>query len=102
MPQCIRPRGPDPPIFAGGGQTWRASGVWERWNRAENENNVPLAVGLSWAWAALAWPLVMMVSLLWITGVPLAEAQALSTRGDAYRAYQRTTNRIFPWLPRQN
>ncbi|MGD9850377.1 MAG: DUF1295 domain-containing protein [Nitrospirales bacterium] len=63
---------------------------------------VPLAVGLSWAWAALAWPLVMMVSLLWITGVPLAEAQALSTRGDAYRAYQRTTNRIFPWLPRQN
>lgn len=63
---------------------------------------VPLAVGLSWVWAALAWPLVMMGALLWVTGVPLAEAQALSTRGDAYRAYQRTTNRIFPWVPRQN
>lgn len=60
---------------------------------------VPLAVGLSWAWLALAWPLFMMVSLLWVTGVPLAEAQALKTRGGAYRAYQRTTNRMIPWKP---
>mgnify|MGYP002623697952 CR=1 FL=1 len=60
---------------------------------------VPLAVGLSWAWLAFAWPLSMLVSLLWITGVPLAEAQAIKTRGEAYRAYQRTTNRMIPWKP---
>ncbi|MDR4494479.1 MAG: DUF1295 domain-containing protein [Nitrospirales bacterium] len=63
---------------------------------------VPLAVGLSWAGLAPVWPLLMLVFLLWITGVPLAEVQALKTRGKAYRAYQRTTNRLFPWMPRRN
>jgi steroid 5-alpha reductase family enzyme len=63
---------------------------------------VPMAVGLPWWWAAIIWPLIMMVSLLWITGVPLAEAQAVATRGGSYRAYQRTTNKFFPWVPRRN
>ncbi len=30
------------------------------------------------------------------TGVPYAEASSLESRGDAYRAYQRTTNVFFP------
>ncbi len=61
---------------------------------------VPLAVGLPWAWASVFWPILMTVSLLWITGVPWAEAQALASRGDGYREYQRTTNVFFPWFPR--
>lgn len=63
---------------------------------------IPLAVGLPGAWMAIAWPLLMMSSLLWVTGVPLAEAQAIRSRGEAYRLYQRTTNKLFPWLPRRN
>ena len=63
---------------------------------------IPLAVGLPGAWLAILWPLLMMSSLLWVTGVPLAEAQAMISRGEAYRVYQRTTNRLFPWLPRRN
>lgn len=63
---------------------------------------VPLAVGLPGAWMAIVWPLLMMSSLLWLTGVPLAEAQAMNSRGEAYREYQRTTNKLFPWLPRRN
>ena len=60
---------------------------------------VPFAVGLPWAWVSIFWPLLMTVSLLWVTGVPWAEAQALASRGQTYRDYQRTTNRFFPWFP---
>ena len=45
-------------------------------------------------------PLAMLYLLLRVTGVPLAEAQALRSRGDDYRRYQQTTNRFFPWRPR--
>jgi steroid 5-alpha reductase family enzyme len=38
--------------------------------------------------------------LLKMTGIPWAEAQALTTRGDEYRAYQRTTSPFIPWWPR--
>jgi steroid 5-alpha reductase family enzyme len=61
---------------------------------------VPMAIGLPWAWTAIVWPLLMMSSLLWVTGVPLAEAQARLSRGEEYRHYQRTTNKFFPWVPR--
>jgi len=61
---------------------------------------VPLAVGLPGAWASIFWPILMTVSLLWITGVPWAEAQALASRGEGYREYQRTTSGFFPWFPR--
>jgi steroid 5-alpha reductase family enzyme len=61
---------------------------------------VPLAVGLPWSGVAVIWPLLMMSSLLWITGVPWAEAQALASRGNGYREYQRNTSMFFPWFPR--
>jgi steroid 5-alpha reductase family enzyme len=34
--------------------------------------------------------------LLKVTGVPPTEAQALRSKGDAYRRYQATTNVFFP------
>lgn len=51
----------------------------------------------------LTWvgPLGMGIALLKVTGIPLAERQALITRGDEYRAYQRTTNAFFPWFPKR-
>lgn len=45
-------------------------------------------------------PIAMGVALLKITGIPWAEAQATATRGDEYRAYQRTTSAFIPWFPR--
>jgi steroid 5-alpha reductase family enzyme len=39
--------------------------------------------------------------LLFVSGVPPAEAQSLRTRGRAYRAYQQTTPAFFPWPPRR-
>jgi steroid 5-alpha reductase family enzyme len=61
---------------------------------------VPLAVGLPWASLSIFWPLLMTGSLLWITGVPWAESQALANHGNDYRDYQQTTSMFFPWFPR--
>ncbi len=62
---------------------------------------VPLAIGLPWSGMAILWPLLMTVSLLWITGVPWAEAQALASRGESYRDYQRRTRLFVPWFPKK-
>lgn len=45
-------------------------------------------------------PIVMGVALRYVTGVPWAEAQALRTRGEAYRRYQETTSPFIPRWPR--
>lgn len=58
------------------------------------------AAGSPWGWIAFACPVAMMVLLLKMTGIPPAEAQAVRSRGQAYRAYQRTTSAFIPWLPR--
>ncbi|MDZ7747605.1 MAG: DUF1295 domain-containing protein [Halofilum sp. (in: g-proteobacteria)] len=61
-----------------------------------------VAFGLAgpYGWITLMGPLLMLVFLLKVTGVPPTEARALESRGEAYRAYQRTTNRFFPGPPR--
>lgn len=46
-------------------------------------------------------PAIMLYLILYVSGVPYNEAQALASRGDDYREYQRTTNRFVPWLPRE-
>ncbi len=61
---------------------------------------VVMSIGLPDWWLTLVGPVVMIGALLKITGVPLAEAQALVHRGEDYREYQRTTNAFIPWLPK--
>lgn len=50
----------------------------------------------------LTWigPIAMGWALLKVTGIPLAEAQALASRGEEYAAYQKTTSAFFLWPPR--
>lgn len=50
-------------------------------------------------WLGLSAPALMLFLLLRVTGVPPSEAQALRSRGDDYREYQRTTSAFFPWIP---
>jgi steroid 5-alpha reductase family enzyme len=45
-------------------------------------------------------PAAMLLFLFRLTGIPHTERQALRTRGEAYRAYQRSTSVFFPWPPR--
>ncbi|MEP6485095.1 MAG: DUF1295 domain-containing protein [Rudaea sp.] len=51
----------------------------------------------------LSWigPILMFVSLMWVSGVPYTEAQSLRSRGEAYRAYQRRTSVFIPWFPKK-
>jgi steroid 5-alpha reductase family enzyme len=61
-----------------------------------------IGVGGIWTAVSLLGPLLMLVSLCWLTGIPYVEAQALRSRGDNYRDYQRTTSALIPWFPRKN
>lgn len=44
-------------------------------------------------------PAAMLLFLFRLTGIPFTEQQALRSRGEAYRAYQRTTSMFVPWPP---
>ena len=46
-------------------------------------------------------PAAMLVFLFRVTGIPYTERQALRSRGEAYRDYQRTTSAFVPWPPRR-
>tara|TARA_Y100000588_G_scaffold202682_1_gene216464 strand:- start:1124 stop:1897 length:774 start_codon:yes stop_codon:yes gene_type:complete len=52
--------------------------------------------------AALTWigPVAMLIFLFRLTGIPYTEMQAIKSRGDGYRVYQRTTSVFFPWPPK--
>lgn len=45
-------------------------------------------------------PLVIIISILKITGIPPTEQRLLASKGDAYREYQRTTSVLIPMPPR--
>jgi steroid 5-alpha reductase family enzyme len=87
------------------GRTCR-SGLW-RYSRHPNYffewlhwlTYVALAIGSPLWELALLGPLVMYAFLRWISGIPFTEAQALRTRGEDYRDYQRRTSMLFPWFP---
>jgi steroid 5-alpha reductase family enzyme len=51
-------------------------------------------------WTAFVCPAMMTVLLFKVTGIPVTEAQAIRSRGDEYREYQRTTSAFVPWFRR--
>ena len=52
-------------------------------------------------WTSLLCPAVMLYLLLRVTGIPMTEEQAVRTKGDAYRAYQRRVSAFVPWFPKK-
>ena len=56
--------------------------------------------GAAWWWIPAAAPLVMLVFIVGVTGIPPTEARALASRGEDYRRYQRETSAFIPWFPR--
>jgi len=89
------------------GKTYR-DGLW-RYSRHPNYffesihwwAYVLMGIGVPNGWLTLVGPVVMTLSLVKISGVPPAEEQALASRGNEYREYQRTTNVLIPWTPRK-
>jgi len=61
-----------------------------------------------WAYVLLApasvcaWigPPLMLLFLFRLTGIPWTETQAIKSRGDDYRAYQREVSVFVPWFPK--
>ncbi len=53
--------------------------------------------------APLTWigPAAMLLFLFRLTGIPYTERQAMRSRGERYREYQRTTSAFVPWFPRR-
>ena len=56
------------------------------------------ALGSPWGWLGLLSPALILYFLLGLTGIPATEAQALRSRGEEYREYQRTTSAFVPWF----
>lgn len=52
-------------------------------------------------WLAWSAPLLMLYFLFRVTGIPATEEQALRSKGEDYRDYQRTTSAFLPWFPRK-
>ena len=58
-----------------------------------------LSVTSSLVWGTLVGPVLMLLCLFWLTGIPYTERQAVKSRGEDYREYQRTTSMFVPWFP---
>jgi steroid 5-alpha reductase family enzyme len=59
------------------------------------------AITSPYGWIGLISPALILYFLLGVTGIPATEAQALRSRGNEYRAYQRTTSSFVPWFPKK-
>lgn len=60
-----------------------------------------VALSAPHGWIGLVSPILMLVSILKVTGIPPTEERALATRGDDYREYQATTSAFIPWFPKK-
>ena len=84
------------------------TGLW-RWSRHPNYffqwlawvGCCLVALPSPMGWTSVASPLLILFFLLRVTGIPATEEQALASRGEAYRQYQRTTSAFIPWIPRR-
>ena len=63
-------------------------------------------VALAWdaphRWLSFCGPVTMYLFLRLVSGIPFTEAQALRSRGDDYRDYQRSTSMLIPWFPKRS
>jgi steroid 5-alpha reductase family enzyme len=57
-----------------------------------------VALNADYGWIGILSPLTIILLLFRVTGIPLTEQQALRSKGDAYKEYQRTTSMFVPWF----
>ena len=61
-----------------------------------------VAVAAPWGFLGFLSTVLILILVLFVTGVRPAEEQALRSRGDDYRRYQRETSAFVPWFPRSS
>ena len=92
---------------ANAGKTCRA-GLW-RYSRHPNYffewvlwcGFAFIASTAPWGWLGWMTPALLLLLLFTVTGIPPTEEQALRSRGDDYRRYQRETSIFVPWFPKK-
>jgi steroid 5-alpha reductase family enzyme len=60
------------------------------------------ALSSPYGWISLVCPVLILYFLLKVTGIPLTEEYAIKSKGEAYRAYQRSTSAFVPWFRKSN
>ena len=60
-----------------------------------------VSLWLPWVFVFIGLPLMIGFFILNVTGIPAAEAQAISTRGQEYKDYVEQTSSIIPWFPKK-
>ena len=89
------------------GRTCRA-GLWA-WSRHPNYffewvhwfAYLLLALGSARWWLALSGPVLMLLFLYRVSGIPWTEAQSLRSRGEDYRRYQHEVSAFIPLPPKR-
>lgn len=51
-----------------------------------------------WGWLGVLSPLLITYLLLRVSGIPLNEQQAIETKGESYKKYQKETSPFIPWF----
>jgi steroid 5-alpha reductase family enzyme len=51
-----------------------------------------------YGWLSIICPLSIGYLIFKVTGIPMTEEQAVRSKGEAYREYQRTTSAFVPWF----
>ncbi|HXP50494.1 MAG TPA: DUF1295 domain-containing protein [Bacteroidia bacterium] len=60
-----------------------------------------ISLNADYGWLGILSPITILLLLFRVTGIPLTEQQALSSKGDAYKEYQRTTSVFVPWFKKK-
>ena len=55
----------------------------------------------SYGWIAIVCPLSIGYLIFKVTGIPMTEEQAIRSKGELYKEYQRTTSAFIPWLKKR-
>lgn len=61
-----------------------------------------IALSADYGWLGILSPLTITLLLFRVTGIPLTEQQAIRSKGEAYKEYQRTTSVFVPWFKKKS
>jgi steroid 5-alpha reductase family enzyme len=59
------------------------------------------ALGSPYGWLGIISPAIILYLLLKVTGIPATEEQSLRSKGDKFKAYQKTTSVFLPWFKKK-
>ncbi len=59
------------------------------------------AIPSPYGWISVICPLSIGYLIFKVTGIPMTEEQAVRSKGEAYKEYQRTTSSFAPWFKRK-